>query len=526
MMMSTNIKTYLKERYSGNKPESVAINFTKSSLDSMPVPTNEQGEYYVRDNNHRGLQCWVRPTGKKTLRLTMRTKNKGNNSQSTKTNLGLWGAGYELVDMKTVYARVTELEAIKHEGRNPHVVAKLKGAAHSEEVNRHELEAMTFAQAFDVYIKQKPMADATKKRYTRAVYGNEKNPCDDGHLAQWRDLPLREVFKMDTLIEIRDFIVWNSVHGRAQQVTKRGQRAFKPKGRNPSGKGAALVTTKMMQSCLNHTRKRFRHDKALIELIPQFPFDVMDDGDYKLWRKPVAVASRDEYIEEGNLRTWIQAVEYLPTYFSKREYNGKSFRDYLLFILFTGMRADEAASNLYWNGVNFRKKTLFVGETKNDDDLFVPMLPFVEEILNGIKERTGGKRGTLVFSELPSTTDSAGEVKRNPRPAIDAITEILTEQDYWPVDMEGEPHAKQRYSRSPHDIRASLVTYATGLNLSEVAIKALVNHKKPGAARNVTNRYRRNFGVPQLRQAAMLIHDFILDVRENGYNFGLDKVTQ
>lgn len=61
-------------------------------------------------------------------------------------------------------------------------------------------------------------------------------------------------------------------------------------------------------------------------------------------------------------------------------------RDYLLLVLFTGLRKEEAAQ-LTWNNVDLKARTLTVIDTKNHLDHTLPLSDFLFELL--LRRREG-----------------------------------------------------------------------------------------------------------------------------------------
>lgn len=90
---------------------------------------------------------------------------------------------------------------------------------------------------------------------------------------------------------------------------------------------------------------------------------------------------RRTYIKPHQLKAWYDAVNNLPN---------RTYRDYLLFVLFTGLRRREAAS-LRWTQVDFAGKLLSITDTKNGDPLTLPLSDFVLNLLLERKKVTGDK---------------------------------------------------------------------------------------------------------------------------------------
>jgi integrase len=126
-------------------------------------------------------------------------------------------------------------------------------------------------------------------------------------------------------------------------------------------------------------------------------------------------------------------------------------RDYVLLLLFTGLRRREAAA-LRWDQVDLKNKILRLGasDVKAKRDLELPTSDFVHDLLSR-RRRIGDTR--WVF---PATSRS-GHVEE-PRYYLDLVAEDCGVQV------------------SAHDLRRTFVTVAEGTEMSSFALKALVNH--------------------------------------------------
>ena len=127
--------------------------------------------------------------------------------------------------------------------------------------------------------------------------------------------------------------------------------------------------------------------------------------------------------------------------------------DYLLLVLFTGLRRKEAAS-LRFDRVDFVDRTLTIPDTKNGEPLTLPLSDYLLTLLERRTYETtgafvfpgGGKHGHLI------------EPKRH-------VKRVIKES--------GVPFML-------HDLRRTFITVAESLDLSYYAIKRLVNHKISG----------------------------------------------
>lgn len=139
-------------------------------------------------------------------------------------------------------------------------------------------------------------------------------------------------------------------------------------------------------------------------------------------------------------------------------------RDYLLLLLFTGLRRTEAAS-LTWADIDFDEGIirLRATKTKSGRRLDLPMPDYVRELLTA-RRAIGVEEGDWVFA----ATSKSGHIAE-PRAALDVIAD------------------KTGIRVSPHDLRRGFITAAESLDLSAYALKGLVNHSLGGS--DVTGGY-------------------------------------
>lgn len=88
------------------------------------------------------------------------------------------------------------------------------------------------------------------------------------------------------------------------------------------------------------------------------------------------IERRQTFIKSHELAAWSQGVMDLQS---------EKLRDYLLLILFTGLRRQEAAQ-LQWSQVDLRAKTLTILDTKNRQSHTLPLSDYLHNLLNKRKQ--------------------------------------------------------------------------------------------------------------------------------------------
>lgn len=158
--------------------------------------------------------------------------------------------------------------------------------------------------------------------------------------------------------------------------------------------------------------------------------------------------------------------------------------DYLLLLLFTGLRRREAAS-LRFDRIDFVNRTLTIPDTKNGEPLTLPLSNYLVELL---ERRASNSTSPYVFPG-PGKHGHLIEPKRH-------VKRVIKES--------GVPFML-------HDLRRTFITVAESLDLSHYAIKRLVNHKISG---DVTAGYVVH-DLSRLREPMQRIADRLISIVEN-----------
>ena len=181
------------------------------------------------------------------------------------------------------------------------------------------------------------------------------------------------------------------------------------------------------------------------------------------------VAKRQTVVKPHELAGWYQAVIALEN---------ETVRDYLLLMLFTGLRRQESAK-LTWDRVDLKGRTLTVIATKNSEPHTLPLPGFLYDMLAARKAKAvdeyvfpgAGKRGHII----------------EPRVQIARV-----------VKQSG-------VSFTIHDLRRTFTTAAESLDISTLTVKRLLNHKLS----DVTAGYA-VIDVERLRGPMQKIADYLL----------------
>jgi integrase len=298
----------------------------------------------------------------------------------------------------------------------------------------------------------------------------------EAHLKAWKDRPLASIDRnaverkhVEMAAEIaaresekarRDAVKWEQ---RAKDAERKGwgdaaanhrQRASLARKRETNdGTVAANNAMKVLRALWNHAADRNPE-------IGSNPVKLK-----KLW---YPVEARSRHLNTEQLPIFYRAVT---------ELENTVARDYILLLLFTGLRRREAAA-LKWSDVDLKARVLRIAAsmTKAKRKLDLPLTDFVHDLL--VARRSLG--GEWVF---PANSRS----------------KHIEEPKFHLAQV-----AKASGIRvSAHDLRRTFVTVAESCDISPIALRALVNHS---IGRDVTSGYVQ-MSVERLRDPAQRVCD-------------------
>jgi integrase len=213
-------------------------------------------------------------------------------------------------------------------------------------------------------------------------------------------------------------------------------------------------------------RALFNFAQATYDICPANPVVYLTR--VKAWYKE---ERKRTYIKGHELKQWWEAVHALEN---------DTYRDFLLFLLFTGLRRGEAQA-LMWENIDFKDRTFTIPDTKNGDPLTLPMGDFLYSMFEGRRKRYGNY--TFVF---PGTGEYGHLVE--PKKGIAKVVK------------------NSSVKFTCHDLRRTFITIAESLEISAYALKRLINHR----VTDVTGGYI-IVDVERLRSPVQKIEAFILE---------------
>lgn len=365
------------------------LNFTKSSLNALKA--SQKRKYYKDTNNRtpRGFGLYVTPAGAKCFFISRTVEGK-----TRRLAVGQ----FPDLSLEKARKKADKLAGQVAEGSNP---TKLKRAQRSQGV--------TLEDAFLEYID---VRGTQLSKNTRSNYSTVINK----HLRSWRNKPLKEIS--------RDMV------------------AEKHKALTSESPTAANKAMRLLRAIFNFAHGQYEDEHGR-GLFPDNPVSRLSHT--RSWNRETR---RQNVLKASDMPDWYVAVMSLDE--TKFE---RTVRDFLLFILFTGLRRREAAG-LKWSDIDLKEKTLIVRDTKNNQPLILPVSKPVEELLARCK---GESTNDYVFSSSTGTG-----ALNEPKKRIEKVRK--SSGVYFTL----------------HDLRRTFITIAESLDISRYAIKRLVNHRSGG----------------------------------------------
>jgi len=382
------------------------------------IPYPETGQTFYRDSEIKGFGLRV-GTGSKVYIAEGKVNNK--TVRVTIGRHGIFTAEQARQEAKNILGMIAR-------GINPNDVDKAKRA-----------RSVTLAEAFQAYLKSRSSLKP------RTIYDYKR--LMGTYLADWQNKPLVEISK--DMIE----------HKHREIGT-----------RSPA---QANLTMRFVRAILNFAIGQYE-DSAGNPIITDNPIKRLSQT--RSWYR---VDRRNTVIKAHDLPAWLKAVHNLTD--DAVGPNRELIRDYLLLLLFTGLRREEGLS-LTWQQVDLKAKTLTLPDPKNRQAHVLPLSDFLYTLLMRRYAETG-KSSPFVFPG-------------------DGIKGYLNE----PGKQMRRVTAESGVAFTLHDLRRTFITVAESLDISAYAVKRLANHKM---ANDVTAGYIIG-DVERLRIPMQRITDFLI----------------
>ena len=351
------------------------------------VPLVSAGQKFYRDSELKGFGLRVGTTGKVYI-AESKAKRK-----VVRVSIGKHGV--YTTEQARLQAR--ELLLMKTKGVNPNDVNKEEKA-----------RGVTLEQTLEDFLSaRKSLKPTTIYDYKRTL------KC---YLPDWRNRPLLEITK--------DMV--------AKRHTLIGQRS----------KAQANLFMRYLRALFNFAAGQYEDSKGE-SVIPNNPVKRLSQT--RAWYR---IERRQTVIKAHALASWHAAVMNLKN--DSHAKNRETIRDYLLLVLFTGLRKEEAA-RLTWSNVDLIAKTLTVMDTKNHQDHTLPLSDFLFDL---VQRRKSEAVNEYVFPGANGVGRIIEQRKQMDRVTLESGVKFTI-----------------------HDLRRTFITLAESLDISAYALKSLLNHK-------------------------------------------------
>ena len=373
-----------------------SLKLTNTSIQKLtaPDPSGKQVLYWDTDLRGFGVLCSGKTNTKSyVVQYDVRDGPKARRMTIGPTNV---------LSVDDARQQAAELIATMLKGIDPKTKAKADQEA--DAANK-----LTLREALDNYL--------AARKTLRSKTAHDYRCCLERYLSDWLDKPLKGI-----------------TPDRVEERHREIQQAVANRGRTSLAKGhsAANATMRVLRLFWNHTAERNSS-------LPANPTT-------RLRRAWYPVDRRETVIRRSVLPTFFAAL------MDETVVPNPVQRDYIRFVLFTGLRRQEAAS-LRWEDVDFEEQIIRLPakRTKSGRRLDLPMSDYVHDLLQS--RRSIGLDGPFVFPANSKSDDIA-----EPRHALDAIKE------------------DKGIGATVHDLRRTFVTVAESCDISGYALKGLVNH--------------------------------------------------
>lgn len=287
---------------------------------------------------------------------------------------------------------VYTVDQARREAEN--IIAEMnRGVDVNEEKRKARIRGRSLADVFKEYLDIRELKPGTIKTYKKLL---------NFHLEDWMGLSLAEITP--------------------KMVSDQHKKIAMLSGKAPAN------------NAMRTLRAIYNYGLAVCDDLPANPVKRLTTT--KQWYK---IGRRKTLIPLNALASW---------YGELKKYPNPVIQDYLLLLLFTGLRREEGAG-LMWENVDMEERVFTVIDPKNSKDHTLPMSDFVYDLF---QRRLDGKINDFVFSGRVD-----GSHLKNPEKAVTRI-KSTTGIEFC-----------------PHDLRRTFSTIAEGV-VSYSILKRLLNH--------------------------------------------------
>lgn len=213
------------------------------------------------------------------------------------------------------------------------------------------------------------------------------------------------------------------------------------------------IVAKRHRKLGNKSPARANNTMRVLRAIFNFAIEEYEDqqGNPTVMINPVSRLSKTRaWYDIRRKQTLLTPTQLKPWYDATLRLNQETTRDFLHFLLFTGLRRNEAA-RMMWDDVNFDEGSFIIPDTKNKEPHRLPMSDFLRELLQ--RRHLLAEKIWVFPSPLTDTH------LKEPRTAVEKVSKV------------------SGIEFTLHDLRRTFITIAESLDIPAYALKRLLNHK-------------------------------------------------
>ena len=362
---------------------------TKRSVDSATPWVDDHGKIRQKLYFDRDMKGFGLCVGAKSKTFFAQREVRGRQVRVTIGRYGIFTADEARTEARQLLARMAK-------GENPNETKRAERA-----------RSVTFRDALELYLAQ-PTGRGGTPRSVKTL--QDYRSSAERYLKDWLDQPLADIKRRDVYDK----------HRKIASDISDGSGRF-----SGGGTYAANGAMRMFRAVYNRATRQHEDLPANpcvnIDWFPEF--------------------RREAAVPYAELHRWYTDV---------MEIRSPIRRDYLCFVLFTGLRKQNAAE-VRWEHVDFEARTLLVPKPKSRRPFSLPLSDFLVGLLEARRDEN-----EQFFPECPWVF-----------PAHSRSGHIA------------EPKAELSVPFSIHGLRNTFITAAESLDISPYAIKLLVNHSLP-----------------------------------------------
>jgi integrase len=380
---------------------SVVCKLTKAAVDkTKPATVNgKTRQRLYMDSELKGFGLCV---GSKTRTFFAQREVRGKSVRITIGRYGVYTVHQARAEARELLMRMSKGEDIR-------------------ETRRQEQSlGITLREALE--LNEEGLKAKRRSPHTIAGYRN----FIEKYLKDWLDKALVEIPRADARAMHRKIAKDVAAGKYATVKTRHG--SYKKKRSAGDGQSTANATFRAFRAVWNRAMKEHEH-------------------------LPACPAISVDWFKEGR-RTTIIPSDQMPRWYAElRSLPNPLHRDYLLALLFTGLRRTSAAE-IKWEHVDLEQRTLFIPNPKGGEEraFTLPLSDYLTDLFTARKKQNAEFFPSSVYA-FPAVSQTGHIVSPN----LSSMTVTF----------------------SLHDLRRVFITAAESLNLSPYVIKLLANHAVP-----------------------------------------------